>query len=98
MTSVTAWNIPNFDLTLPLTRRNSRKPAQEHIVCHIPGGGGDGGRSHAVKPSHLLNHTNYTCEETAYNVLYLYVLCTVLLVLVYDSDVLNKFSCYAAFL
>ena len=31
-----------------------------------------------VKPSHLLDHTNPKCEETGYNVLYRYVLCTVL--------------------
>ena len=31
-----------------------------------------------VKPSHLPDHTNPKCEETDYNVLYCYVLCTVL--------------------
>ena len=33
---------------------------------------------HVVKPSPLLDHTNPKCEETVYNVLYCYVLCTVL--------------------
>ena len=31
-----------------------------------------------MKLSHLLDHTNSQREETAYNVLYCYVLCTVL--------------------
>ena len=31
-----------------------------------------------VKPSHLLDHMNPKCEETTYNVLYCYILCTVL--------------------
>ena len=31
-----------------------------------------------VKPSHLLDHRNHKCEETAYDVLYCYVLCTVM--------------------
>ena len=56
--------------------------------CDSCGGGGDGGGSSdnddsgngyiVVKPSHLLDHMNPKCEETADNVLYYYVLCTVL--------------------
>ena len=30
---------------------------------------------HVVMPSHLLDHTNHKCEETAYGMLYCYALC-----------------------
>ena len=65
----------------------ARKPAPEHIVYHVTlavlvagvGVCGEGGGGHVVKPSHLLKHTNPKCAEPAYNVLYCYVLCTVVL-------------------
>ena len=44
-----------------------------------------------VKPSHLLDHRNPKSKKMAYNVLYCYVLC---IVLIYYSHVLNKVSCY----